>query len=370
MNEQHAKAKLLEIAHRVKDEQYRKPCLGNEQATKKWLIEPIFIALGWDVDSPDVYPEDEGGVGSKADYGLRINNKVLIFVEAKSLGKALDDKDAAQTSNYANNKGVAWCALTNGNIWRVYRSSGAALSERLLFEIEIEADNEKIDSAWQRLRYLSRTNVQSGELDKFANKIFIDNRLRDVVKHLLHEPTQKFINVLKEDLAGFSTEQIKEALKRFNLGDLTGDSTLQFAPHAIQTPIESNSVVATIKKTNYSEEYHLKDKPQHTKHLFYELQKVILETSTSNNVDILYKKQTIAFKSAKKYLADVEIQRGKLKLNLSLNPEEVVHLPNNARDVSRIGHWGTGDLQFSISSAEDIALAVPFISLARIKAHE
>jgi predicted type IV restriction endonuclease/predicted transport protein len=365
MDEQQAKAKLTDVAQRLKVEQYRKPCLTNEQATRKWLIEPALVALGWDVHSTDVHPEDEGGISSKADYGLRVNGKVRVFVEAKALGKALDDKDAEQTSNYANNKGVDWCVLTNGRIWRVYKSSGAALSKRLLFEVEVEEDAGKINDVWQQLRYLSRSNVQSEELDKFANGVFIDNRLRDALQQLLQEPTQKFINILKEALKGFSTDQIKEALKHLALPEIihnkasVSGSQTGTIPSAGASDSTSTKVVG---KAKYGEATHLQGKPQHIIHLFHELQRVILE-ATSEPSQVVYTKLYIGYK-LKKLVADVQVNRNKLKLSLALNPKELDPLPSNARDVTNIGHWGNGDLEFSILSKEDLDQALPFIKLA------
>lgn len=377
MDESRAIEKLLDVASRLQDEQYSKPCRSNEQATKKWIIEPSFEALGWDVHSTDVHPEDEGGVSGKADYGLRIDSKVRIFVEAKALGKTLDDKDAEQTSNYANNKGVPWCVLTNGRIWRVYKSSstGAALPERLLFEIEIENDQEKIHAAWQQLRYLSRPSVQNGDLDKFANQIFVDNRLRDRLQHLLRQPSLKFINALKEELPEFSTNQIKEALQRMvlsNLGDTTPPALATVMQPAAETATKAAATRTkkqppTGKRSIYSEAHHLEDKPQHIIHLFHQLQQSI-QGIAGTEVQITYKKKTVGYQhkavKAPKTFADIAIYNKYLRLFLVVNPKEIASLPANARDLTNIGSWGNGDLEFRISSSEDIEPALPFIRLA------
>ncbi len=58
------------------------------------------------------------------------------------------------------------------------------------------------------------------------------------------------------------------------------------------------------------------------------------------------------------------IQKNRLLVYLHLNPARLESLPATARDVSQSGHWGTGDLELSISSATDLDLAKPFIRMA------
>lgn len=71
-----------------------------------------------------------------------------------------------------------------------------------------------------------------------------------------------------------------------------------------------------------------------------------------------------AFKRLKNF-ATVVVQKGRLLLYLHLNPDDL-SLPANGRDVRNTGHWGTGDIEISISSSADLDLAKPFI----LKAYE
>ena len=52
----------------------------------------------------------------------------------------------------------------------------------------------------------------------------------------------------------------------------------------------------------------------------------------------------------------MEIQKGKVLLFLKIKAEEFDSLPPNSRDVSNIGHFGTGDLEYTVKTAEDIEL--------------
>lgn len=71
----------------------------------------------------------------------------------------------------------------------------------------------------------------------------------------------------------------------------------------------------------------------------------------------------VVFKRIKNF-ASIVIQKNKLLIYLSINPELVSPLINIARDVRSIGHWATGDLELSITTAADFELAKPLIRMA------
>ncbi len=71
----------------------------------------------------------------------------------------------------------------------------------------------------------------------------------------------------------------------------------------------------------------------------------------------------IAFKRLKNF-ATVVAQKNRLVLYLQLNPKALGPLPAIGRDVSEQGHWGTGDLELSLSSLADLDVAKPLIFLA------
>lgn len=89
---------------------------SNEANTKALLIEPLIAALGWDpTDLAAVEREVKVFEGTFLDYALKLDGTPRLYVEAKGLNENLDDKKfIAQTVNYANNDGVVWCVLTNG----------------------------------------------------------------------------------------------------------------------------------------------------------------------------------------------------------------------------------------------------------------
>jgi predicted transport protein len=71
----------------------------------------------------------------------------------------------------------------------------------------------------------------------------------------------------------------------------------------------------------------------------------------------------VAFKRLKNF-ATVVPQKGRLLLYLHLDVAHLVPMPCNGRDVSQQGHWGTGDLELSLTAPTDLDAAKPLIQLA------
>jgi len=81
--------------------------------------------------------------------------------------------------------------------------------------------------------------------------------------------------------------------------------------------------------------------------------------------DVLKKelKLYVAFKRIKNFVTIV-IQKNRLLLYLNLTPSNISPLPAFARDATNIGHWGTGDLEVTISNLQDLDQAKSFILMA------
>ena len=136
---------------------------GNEIRTRVALIDPLLVALGWDVSDPTlVTPEYAVGEG-RADYALHGSELIpAAMVEAKRLGHALSDDERMQMLNYANARGVRYAAVTDGDVWEFYEVfRQAPLEDRRLLNLRI-ASRPAHESALQLL-LLWRPNVASGQ---------------------------------------------------------------------------------------------------------------------------------------------------------------------------------------------------------------
>jgi predicted type IV restriction endonuclease len=140
----------------------------SESSTVSALIERLLEVLGWDVRDPGEVEKDYPvRIGEKTDYvdiALKISNRPVMFVEAKSVDTSLHDYLAEQPVKYANAEAVSWCVLTNGREWKLYNAFWKikGIEQKMFFKLSIEEFKENID----RLMLLSKRNVISGKLDE------------------------------------------------------------------------------------------------------------------------------------------------------------------------------------------------------------
>jgi predicted transport protein len=72
------------------------------------------------------------------------------------------------------------------------------------------------------------------------------------------------------------------------------------------------------------------------------------------------KKNYIAYKTSQNFVC-LETRKDKIILFLKLDPNEINPLPVQARDVTKIGHFGTGNFEFVIKNINDLELSKNFI---------
>ena len=75
------------------------------------------------------------------------------------------------------------------------------------------------------------------------------------------------------------------------------------------------------------------------------------------------KKFYVAYKTSQN-IACMEVKQRRVILHLKLDPKTDRGPKGIARDVSNIGHYGTGDLEISLSKSADFEAAKPFIQTA------
>ena len=147
----------------------------NEMRTRMALIDPLLNALGWDANDPAIVIPEYKVSDGWADYALlRQDGNPAAVIEAKKLGTMLDVKTRRQMLNYANESGIEYAGLTDGNCWELYKVfQPGPLEERQILNVSIAADPAH-ESAL-RLLTLWRPNLASGE-PLSASKPIIDVR--------------------------------------------------------------------------------------------------------------------------------------------------------------------------------------------------
>jgi len=111
----------------------------------------------------------------------------------------------------------------------------------------------------------------------------------------------------------------------------------------------------------YSFEQHILGRPEHIKEIVFELKEHIMNLDSA--MEEVPKKLYVAYRIAQNIVC-MEVKKQKVVLYLKLKPKEIFNPPKISRDVSSIGHFGTGDFEIAVTSPADLRVAKEFIDMA------
>jgi predicted transport protein len=122
----------------------------------------------------------------------------------------------------------------------------------------------------------------------------------------------------------------------------------------------------TLKKVSeeikvYTEEDHIEKASDFTAELYEKFKAAIL--NLSDNIEVVPKKTTIAFKKSK-IIADIIIQKRALKIVINCQIGSLNDSKQIASDISNIGHWGNGDYQIQVEDDKDLEYIMSLVKQA------
>jgi len=123
----------------------------------------------------------------------------------------------------------------------------------------------------------------------------------------------------------------------------------------------TDEAVEAEARPTYTVEEHEDGKPETVVEMFRELDEYLLGLNES--VQRVPNRLYVAYKYAKN-IACVELQMGLLKVWLPMNYNE--KMPGFARDVSKIGHFGTGNLELRITKKADLETTFKLVRQAYV----
>lgn len=141
-----------------------------------------------------------------------------------------------------------------------------------------------------------------------------------------------------------------------------GDNLLLF--ELVNSNVVKPSVSTTKHISDIDFEGKLASTSQQLKDLFESLRDFIL--SLGDDITENQLKKYIAFRKMKNVIC-VEVYQKQIILHLKLNPETVELIDGFTRDVRKIGHFGTGDLEISIKTADDFEKSKPLLQRAYLE---
>jgi predicted transport protein len=126
--------------------------------------------------------------------------------------------------------------------------------------------------------------------------------------------------------------------------------------------VEAGKKAAISRKNgDYSFDDHLEGRSENVKALMQAVREFVLNMDES--IEEVPKKYWIAYKTSQNVVC-IEPQQKNIKLFVKLRAKDVQDPPDSYRDVTDIGHFGTGDSEFTISSVQEFESVAPYIELA------
>jgi predicted transport protein len=229
------------------------------------------------------------------------------------------------------------------------------MPQKLLFEVELkEIVNESGSDAASSLSLLSRESLQSGSLDLMGERVFTDTRVRKVLSQLSADPPASFIKLVEQKLGTptVPSGRLRESLKRV-LDSQVGAVADSGSPR--KTPLLPATAEGSSGKVSkeYPIDHHLEGKPTVILDMFEQVDEY--GRSLGPDVTRRVRKQYIGYFRGKKSFFTMELQRQRIIVYLSLDPGST-HPWNEAamRDVANIGHFGMGNVEYSLRRVESL----------------
>lgn len=126
--------------------------------------------------------------------------------------------------------------------------------------------------------------------------------------------------------------------------------------------VEAGKKAAQVRATaSYTFDEHLEGRAVNIQSLIHSVREFILGLDPA--IEEVPKKFYVAYKILQNIVC-IETQAKAIKLFLKLRAEDVVSAPPSYRNVTSVGHYGTGDSEFTITSEGEFDAVKPFIELA------
>ena len=137
---------------------------------------------------------------------------------------------------------------------------------------------------------------------------------------------------------------------------------------ASTAPLKNPVMVAAGKKAalaratgSYTFEQHLAGKPDSMRQLAITVNDFIAGLDPA--IEVAPKKFYVAYKTSQNIVC-MEVKKQRVILYLKLNPNTARGPKGISRDVTDVGHYGTGDLEVALKGPSDFESVKPFIQMA------
>lgn len=335
----------------------------NEADTRQLVSAIISETLGWD---PFTNLTAEHMIkGQYCDIEIKQAAGLFAIIEVKAAAIPLSPKHLYQAVGYAASEGVDWVVLTNGVDWQVYRVVFAKpVNQDLVFEVSL-LDEETPPAKKAELLYLLSIEAQrSGELDAYYEKKAALCGA-NIAKALLG---QKMLNALRLEMRRLhghnvspqelATMLVSDVFRPDVQGDETARLILRAAAQKKAAGVSAKS--AGLTQAAFKPEDHLAKADGALRGVADELFAYV--AALGPDITVKPMKSCLAFRTSRNFCC-FDIYAKHLFLALDLDPV-LADGCEFARDVSRVGHQGTGGLQLRVEGPEQLEKAEQLALLA------
>jgi predicted type IV restriction endonuclease/predicted transport protein len=325
----------------------------NEADTRVLVNALLSEALGWD---PFAEITGEHLIrGQYCDFAIKQDAGMFAIIEVKAANIPLSPKHLYQAAGYAASEGVDWVMLTNGADWQVYRVLfEKPVTQDLVFEVSL-LDEETTPAQKTELLYLvSKEAQRAGELDAYYQKKAALCGA-NIAKALL---SQKVLSALRSEMRrlhghNVSPQELATLLVQDVFRpDVQGNDTARLILRAAaQKKANGSNRTSGAQKSAVSVETHLAKADPTLRPCVDDF--FAFARSLGPDVTVKPMPSYIAFRTERNVCC-MDVYGDHFFVTLDLDPAEAAGC-SFARDVSKIGHQGTGALQLRVETAEQAA---------------
>lgn len=195
---------LADIARRAKEHLERGDKL-NEATTKAVLVRPLLEWLGWDTyDTNEVRMEWRRRTRDEpVDYGLFVDDRPVLLVEAKGLGDPLkSDKGWRQAVTNGVMGGFRWCARANGHRMILFDLlADGELEDKVFWDIDLaqadEASEGSLSEMSAQLELASKDALTTGKTEKVWDAQRTEWKVQAAVDAFFAKPPAELIDIVR-----------------------------------------------------------------------------------------------------------------------------------------------------------------------------
>ena len=109
--------------------------------------------------------------GTYCDLAIKLDGKLRLLLEVKSIGLQLNEKHIKQAVDYATNQGLDWVVLTNGIRWMLFQISfKKPIEAKIVAEFDLLAVDLKSEADLEKIYLITKEGVLKGAVVEFTEK--------------------------------------------------------------------------------------------------------------------------------------------------------------------------------------------------------